>query len=285
MPAQLIDGKSIAAQIRLELRERIEQRLGRGLRPPGLSVVLVGRDPASQVYVRSKRRACEELGIKSVAHDLSAGTPQQQLLGLIDALNGDPTLDGILVQLPLPHHIDPETVIERIHPDKDVDGFHPYNVGRLALRAPIMRPCTPHGVMTLLRHTADPLLGREAVVVGASNIVGRPMALELLLGGCTVTTCHRFTRDLAAHVRRAEILVVAVGKPGLIKGDWIQPGATVIDVGMNRRADGSLVGDVEFAAAAERAAWITPVPGGVGPMTVATLLQNTLYAAEQLHKS
>lgn len=285
MPAQLIDGKSIAAQIRLELRERIEQRLGRGLRPPGLSVVLVGRDPASQVYVRSKRRACEELGIKSVAHDLSAGTPQQQLLGLIDALNGDPTLDGILVQLPLPPHIDPETVIERIHPDKDVDGFHPYNVGRLALRAPIMRPCTPHGVMTLLRHTADPLLGREAVVVGASNIVGRPMALELLLGGCTVTTCHRFTRDLAAHVRRAEILVVAVGKPGLIKGDWIQPGATVIDVGMNRRADGSLVGDVEFAAAAERAAWITPVPGGVGPMTVATLLQNTLYAAEQLHKS
>ncbi|MEJ2644147.1 MAG: bifunctional methylenetetrahydrofolate dehydrogenase/methenyltetrahydrofolate cyclohydrolase FolD, partial [Gammaproteobacteria bacterium] len=257
--------------------------VGAGRRRPGLAVVLVGTDPASQVYVRGKRRDCEDVGILSKAFDLPADISQDGLLELIDRLNDDAELDGILVQLPLPAHIDPETVIERIRPDKDVDGFNPYNVGRLALRLPLLRPCTPFGVMTLLKSVGESFYGREAVVVGASNIVGRPMSLELLLAGCTVTTCHRFTQDLAAHVGRADILVAAVGKPGLIKGDWVKPGATVIDVGMNRLEDGRLVGDVEFAAASERAAWITPVPGGVGPMTRAILMQNTLQAAAQYH--
>ena len=243
-------------------------------------MVLIGDNPASEVYVANKRRACADTGILSRAHDLPETTSQQELLALIDELNADETVDGILVQLPLPPHIDTETVIERIRPDKDVDGFHPYNIGRLAVRLPLLRPCTPRGIMTLLQHTGVDLYGKEAVVVGASNIVGRPMSLELLLGGCTVTTCHRFTRDLAAQIARAEVLVVAVGKPGLVKGEWVRPGAVVIDVGMNRAADGRLIGDVEYAAAAERAAWITPVPGGVGPMTVATLLQNTLQATE-----
>ncbi|MEJ2687146.1 MAG: bifunctional methylenetetrahydrofolate dehydrogenase/methenyltetrahydrofolate cyclohydrolase FolD, partial [Gammaproteobacteria bacterium] len=245
-------------------------------RRPGLAVVLVGTDPASQVYVRGKRRDCEDVGILSKAFDLPADISQDELLDLIDRLNGDNELDGILVQLPLPAHIDPETIIERIRPDKDVDGFNPYNVGRLALRLPLLRPCTPFGVMTLLKSVGESFHGREAVVVGASNIVGRPMSLELLLAGCTVTTCHRFTQDLGAHVGRADILVAAVGKPGLIKGDWVKPGATVIDVGMNRLDDGRLVGDVEFAAASERAAWITPVPGAI-------LMQNTLQAATQYH--
>jgi len=283
MTAQIIDGKANAARIRASLAERVAERVAAGRRPPGLAVILVGSDPASEVYVRSKRRACEDIGIVSKAYDLAAGISQDELLALIDQLNADAAIDGILVQLPLPGHIDPETVIERIRPDKDVDGFNPYNIGRLALRLPLLRSCTPYGIMTLLRTVGETFHGREAVVVGASNVVGRPMSLELLLAGCTVTTCHRFTRDLAAHVGRAEILVAAVGRPGLIKGDWIKPGATVIDVGMNRLEDGRLVGDVEFAAASERAAWITPVPGGVGPMTVATLMQNTLQAAEQYH--
>lgn len=280
MSAQIIDGKSIAAGIRSDLKQRVQQRLAQGLSAPGLAVVLVGDDPASQVYVQAKRRACAEVGILSMAHDLPAATRQEELLALIDALNNDPTVHGILVQLPLPVHIDSETVIERIRPDKDVDGFHPYNVGRLALRLPLLQPCTPRGVMTLLESTGAALRGQHAVVVGASNIVGRPMALELLLAGCTVTICHRFTQDLAAHVARADILVAAVGKPGLIKGAWIKPGAIVIDVGITRDAHGALVGDVEFEQAKQRAAWITPVPGGVGPMTVATLLQNTVYAAD-----
>ena len=283
MSAQLIDGKSIAAQIRQTVKQAVQARLAAGMRPPGLAVIQVGSDPASQVYVASKRKSCQEVGFVSKAYDLPADTRQAQLLALIDELNDDPAIDGILVQLPLPAEIDPETVIERIHPDKDVDGFHPYNIGRLAVRLPLLRSCTPLGIITLLNSTGVELRGKEAVVVGASNIVGRPMSLELLLAGCTVTTCHRFTRDLHAHVARADILVVAVGKPGLVKGEWVKPGAVVIDVGMNRTAQGKLVGDVEFEVARERAAWITPVPGGVGPMTVATLLQNTLYAAEQLH--
>ena len=280
MTANIIDGKAIAAELRHNIRQQVETRVKQGQRAPGLAVILVGQDPASEVYVRNKRRACEETGIASVAHDLPADTSQAALLDLIDRLNTDDSVDGILVQLPLPEHIDAETVIERIHPDKDVDGFHPYNIGRLALRMPVLRPCTPRGIITLLESTGEPLRGRDAVIVGASNIVGRPMGLELLLAGCTVTTCHRFTRDLAAQVRQAEILVVAVGKPGIVKGEWIKPGATVIDVGINRTEDGKLVGDIEFEVAAERAGWITPVPGGVGPMTVATLLQNTLEAAE-----
>ena len=283
MSARIIDGKAIAADIRQQVKQGIDKRLEAGKRPPGLAVILVGSDPASEIYVRNKRRACEESGLLSRSWDLAEDTPQQQLLDLIDTLNDDAEIDGILVQLPLPGHIDPETIIERIHPDKDVDGFHPYNVGRLALRIPQLRPCTPRGIITLLDNTDEPYYGREAVVVGVSNHVGRPMALELLMAGATVTCCHRFTKDLEKHVRSAEILVVAVGKPGLVPGEWVRPGATVIDVGIHR-SDNGLIGDVVFAAAQQRAGWITPVPGGVGPMTVATLLQNTLYAAETLHK-
>ena len=283
MSARIIDGKAIAADIRQQVKQGIDKRLEAGKRPPGLAVILVGSDPASEIYVRNKRRACEESGLLSRSWDLAQDTPQQQLLDLIDTLNDDAEIDGILVQLPLPGHIDPETIVERIHPDKDVDGFHPYNVGRLALRIPQLRPCTPRGIITLLDNTDEPYYGREAVVVGVSNHVGRPMALELLMAGATVTCCHRFTKDLEKHVRSAEILVVAVGKPGLVPGEWVRPGATVIDVGIHR-SDNGLIGDVVFAAAQQRAGWITPVPGGVGPMTVATLLQNTLYAAETLHE-
>jgi methylenetetrahydrofolate dehydrogenase (NADP+)/methenyltetrahydrofolate cyclohydrolase len=276
--AQIIDGKAVAAHIREAVKHHVQQTLAHGERLPGLAVVLVGSDPASQVYVRSKRKACTEVGIRSLAHDLPATTTQQQLLELIDRLNEDPDVDGILVQLPLPEHIDGEAVIERIHPDKDVDGFHPYNIGRLALRMPRLRPCTPRGVMTLLETTGQAVQGLDAVVVGQSHIVGRPMALELLLARATVTVCHSRTRNLALHVERADIVVVAIGRPRFIPGEWIRPGAIVIDVGMNRLADGSLVGDVDFDGACRRAGWITPVPGGVGPMTVATLMQNTLQA-------
>jgi methylenetetrahydrofolate dehydrogenase (NADP+)/methenyltetrahydrofolate cyclohydrolase len=282
MSARIIDGKSIAGNIRQQIRHSIDERLAAGKRQPGLAVILVGNDQASEIYVRNKRRACEDAGVLSRSYDLSEETSQQQLLDLIDALNEDRQIDGILVQLPLPAHINAETVIERIHPDKDVDGFHPYNIGRLALRIPQLRSCTPCGIMTLLDSTDEPYYGREAVVVGASNHVGRPMVLELLLAGATATCCHRFTKDLQAHVGRAEILIVAAGKPGLVPGEWIRPGATVIDVGIHRSEKG-LIGDVAFETARERAAWITPVPGGVGPMTVATLLQNTLHAADSLH--
>lgn len=283
MTATIIDGKKIAARLLSDVAERVAQRRAVGRRAPGLAVIMVGEDPASAVYVRNKRRACEQVGLQSFSHDLPAGTSEQELVELIDRLNAQPDVDGILVQLPVPAHINPQAIIERIHPDKDVDGFHPYNIGRLAVRMPVLRPCTPRGVMTLLESTKQTLRGQNAVVVGASNHVGRPMSLELLLAGCTVTTCHRFTRDLAAHVASADILVVAVGKRGVVRGEWIKPGAIVIDIGMNRQADGTLVGDVEFEAAKEKAGWITPVPGGVGPMTVATLLLNTLEAAEQLH--
>jgi methylenetetrahydrofolate dehydrogenase (NADP+) / methenyltetrahydrofolate cyclohydrolase len=280
MTARLIDGRQVAQQVHEEVRQAVMHHTGQGRRAPGLAVVLVGENPASQVYVRNKRRTCEALGIESRSHDLPADTPQAVLLSLIDELNADPAVDGILVQLPLPRHFDTETVIERIDPAKDVDGFHPYNVGRLAVRLPTLRPCTPYGVMRLLDSTGEVYKGRNAVVVGASNIVGRPMALELMLAGATVTVCHRFTRDTAEHVSRADIVVVAVGRPNLVAGEWIHPGATVIDVGMNRLDDGRLVGDVDFEAAAGRAAWITPVPGGVGPMTVAMLMKNTLQSYE-----
>lgn len=283
MTTQILDGKAIAAALRQDIKQRVAQRVTDGLRPPGLAVVLVGADPASQVYVGSKRKACEEVGFKSLAYDLPEGTSQESLLSLVQTLNADPQVDGILVQLPLPPHIPADFIIEQIHPDKDVDGFHPYNIGRLALRQPVLRSCTPRGVMTLLQHTDVDLRGKDAVVVGASNHVGRPMALELLLAGCTVTTCHRFTQDLESHVHRADIVVVAVGKLGVVNGDWIKDGAVVIDVGIHRSENGKLLGDVDFASASQHASWITPVPGGVGPMTVATLLQNTLDAAERLH--
>jgi len=280
MTAQLIDGKAIAAQARARVREAISRRRAAGLRAPGLAVVLVGADPASQIYVRNKRAACEEVGILARDHDLPATTSEAVLLALIDGLNADPAIDGILVQLPLPGHIDETAVIERISPLKDVDGFHPYTVGRLSQRIPVLRPCTPYGVMLLLKAIGVDPKGRHAVVVGASNHVGRPLALELLLAGATTTVCHRFTPNLREFVEAAEILAVAAGKPGLVPGDWIRPGAVVIDIGINRLPDGRLCGDVGFAAARERAAWITPVPGGVGPMTVATLLNNTLTACE-----
>lgn len=283
MTAKLIDGKAIAAEIKQTIKAATQMRLATGKRIPGLAVVLIGDNPASQVYVGSKRRSCEEVGFKSVSYDLPEDTTQETLLSLIERLNNDDEIDGILVQLPLPAHINADAVIEHIAPHKDVDGFHPYNIGRLAQRHPQLRPCTPKGVITMLQSTGIELKGKEAVVVGASNIVGRPMALELLLAGSTTTICHRMTQDLESHVRRAEVLVVAVGKPDFIPGEWIREGAVVIDVGINRLADGKLTGDVEFAAAFDKASWITPVPGGVGPMTVATLLENTLFAAEHLH--
>ena len=279
MPARIIDGKGVAAALRTALAARVAAFTARQGRAPGLAVLLVGSDAASQVYVRGKRRACEEVGMASFAHDLPADTTQADLLALVERLNADPAVDGILLQLPLPAHIHPDVVLERIDPAKDVDGFHPYNVGRLAQRLPGLRPCTPRGIVRLLEHYEIPIRGQHAVVVGASNIVGRPAALELLLAGATVTICHRFTRDLEAHVRQAELLVVAVGKPGLVPGDWVAPGATVIDVGINRLQDGSLRGDVDFDGASQRAGWITPVPGGVGAMTIAMLLENTLDAA------
>jgi methylenetetrahydrofolate dehydrogenase (NADP+) / methenyltetrahydrofolate cyclohydrolase len=284
MSAEILDGKAIAADLRQQIKARVDERVAAGMRPPGLAVVLVGENPASQVYVRSKRKSCEEVGFHSVSHDLPVTTTQDELLALIDQLNADEAIDGILVQLPLPEQIDEESVIERILPTKDVDGFHPYNVGRLALRMPLLRSCTPKGIMTLLERTGHKLEGLDAVVIGQSNIVGRPMALELLAARCTITVCHSRTKDLAEKARNADILVVAIGRGEFVPGDWIKPGAIVIDVGMNRNAEGKLVGDVDFAAASQRASWITPVPGGVGPMTIVTLLENTLQAAE-LHSA
>ena len=280
MTATIIDGKAIAEKIKNEIKEKIDERLEKALPPPGLAVILVGSDPASEVYVRNKRNACAATGTLSRAHDLPVDITQEALLSLIDELNDDPEIHGILVQSPLPGQIDEEIVIERIHPDKDVDGFHPYNIGRLTVRMPTLRSCTPYGVMKLLENIGSELKGKHAVIVGASNHVGRPMAMELLLAGCTITVCNRFTKDLAKHVADADILAVAVGKPGIVKGEWVKPGSVVIDIGINRTESGKLVGDVDFDSAAERAGWITPVPGGVGPMTVAILLSNTLKAAE-----
>ncbi|EHH1049823.1 bifunctional methylenetetrahydrofolate dehydrogenase/methenyltetrahydrofolate cyclohydrolase FolD [Vibrio parahaemolyticus] len=283
MTAQNIDGTLISQTVRSEVAARVKARVAAGLRAPGLAVVLVGEDPASQVYVGSKRRACEEVGFVSKSFDLPASTSEEELLALIDELNNDNEIDGILVQLPLPAGIDTTQVLERIHPEKDVDGFHPYNVGRLAQRIPKLRSCTPKGIITLLDRYNIELRGKHAVVVGASNIVGRPMTLELLLAGCTTTTCHRFTKDLESHVRQADVVVVAVGKPNFIPGEWIKKGAVVVDVGINRLDSGKLVGDVEYDKARESASFITPVPGGVGPMTVASLIENTMLACEQFH--
>ncbi|KAA8726106.1 MAG: bifunctional methylenetetrahydrofolate dehydrogenase/methenyltetrahydrofolate cyclohydrolase FolD [Ewingella americana] len=283
MSAKIIDGKTIAQQVRSEVAEKVKQRIAAGKRVPGLAVVLVGENPASQIYVANKRRSCEEVGFLSRSYDLPMTTTEGELLKLIDELNNDSDIDGILVQLPLPAGIDNVKVLESIRPDKDVDGFHPYNVGRLCQRAPTLRPCTPRGIVTLLERYGIDTYGLNAVVIGASNIVGRPMSMELLLAGCTTTVTHRFTKNLRHHVEHADLVVVAVGKPGFIPGEWIKPGAIVVDVGINRLEDGKVVGDVEFDAAAERASFITPVPGGVGPMTVATLIQNTLQACEEYH--
>jgi methylenetetrahydrofolate dehydrogenase (NADP+)/methenyltetrahydrofolate cyclohydrolase len=277
--AQIIDGKAIAKALKADVRQATDALVARGGRRPGLAVVMVGDDPASAIYVRNKRLSCEESGIISVAHDLPASTSEAALVALIDQLNADPAIDGILVQSPQPKHINPHAVIERIDPTKDVDGFHPYNVGRLVLRTPLLRPCTPYGVMIMLEKCGIAVRGRDAVIVGQSNIVGRPMALELLMAAATITVCHSATRDLAAEVRRAEVLVVATGKPNLIPGAWVREGAVVIDVGMNRLPDGKLVGDVDYEGARQRAGWITPVPGGVGPMTIATLMRNTLESS------
>ena len=280
MPAQILDGKALAARVTDELRARVAARIGAGRAAPGLAVVLVGEDAASQVYVRNKRRTTDGVGMRSLAFDLPASVSESELLALIGRLNDDPSVNGILVQLPLPAHVSAERVIEAIDPKKDVDGFHPYNIGRLVLRMPTLRPCTPFGCMRLLAATGEDLVGRHAVVIGQSNIVGRPMALELLMARCTVTICHSATRDLPGLVRQADIVVAAIGKANFVQGSWIKDGAMVIDVGINRGADGKLVGDVDFAAARERAGWITPVPGGVGPMTIAMLLANTLQAAQ-----
>lgn len=283
MAAKIIDGKTIAHQVRLEVAEKVAARIAAGKRAPGLAVILVGSNPASQIYVNSKRRACDEVGFISRSYDLPETTTEAELLTLIDTLNQDASIDGILVQLPLPAGIDNVKVLESISPNKDVDGFHPYNIGRLCQRSPRLRPCTPRGILTLLERYHIDTYGLNAVVIGASNIVGRPMSMELLLAGCTTTVTHRFTKNLRQHVENADLLIVAVGKPGFIPGGWIKEGAIVIDVGINRIESGKVVGDVIFNEASERAAFITPVPGGVGPMTVATLIQNTLQACEEYH--
>jgi len=280
MSAQIISGKAIAENMLNSIKSRIDQLVSAGKRAPSLAVILVGADPASSIYVRNKRLACEKVGIHSIAYDLSPDIKEAELFALIQKLNDDDSIDGILVQSPLPSHIDEKLIIEHISASKDVDGFHPYNIGRLAVRQPTLRSCTPFGVIKMLNSANIPLKGLDAVVVGVSNHVGRPMALELLLAGCTVTCCHRHTKDLQGNIARADLVVAAAGKAGLIKGEWIKPGAIVIDIGINRLDDGTICGDVDFEAAKERAGWITPVPGGVGPMTVATLMENTLLAME-----
>ena len=276
MSARIIDGKRIAEEFRKEVRSGTDALERSGQRRPGLAVVMVGDNAASAVYVRNKRRACEETGIASVAHDLPATTSEADLLALIDRLNADPAIDGILVQLPLPAHVASTEVLERIDPSKDVDGFHPYNVGRLAQGTPVMRPCTPYGMILMIEREGIDVRGKNAVIIGRSNIVGRPMALELLMKAATVTICHSQTKDLARQVGEADILVAAMGKPRFVPGSWIRPGAIVLDVGINRLPDGKLVGDVDYEEAAKRADRITPVPGGVGPMTIAALMKNTL---------
>lgn len=280
MTAQILDGKKVAESIHEGFKSTVLKRKQMGLRPPGLAVILVGNNVASQLYVNKKRQACERVGFYSEAYDLPSDTTQEALLTLLDKLNHADTIDGILIQLPLPKHINVAMVLEHIHPSKDVDGFHPYNIGRLAQQNPALRPCTPFGIITLLHHYAIDPKRKDVTIVGASNIVGRPMSLEFLLAGSTTTVCHRFTENLKRHVEQADILVVAVGKHGVVPADWIKPGAIVIDVGQNKLESGQIVGDVDYEAAKERASWITPVPGGVGPMTVTMLLQNTLFAAE-----
>lgn len=285
MTAKIINGKEIAAKFQVELQKKIDERVKQGLRRPELAVILVGADPASEVYVHNKRAACEQSGIVSLDYDLPSTTSQEELLKLIDDLNNNPRIDGILVQLPLPSQINANLILEKIRPDKDIDGFHPYNLGRLAQKRPQLRSCTPYGIMALLEFYGIELSGLDAVIVGASNIVGRPMALELLNAGATVTICHRATKNLSEKVKAADLLVVAIGNTDVIKSEWIKIGAIVIDVGIHRMPNGKLRGDIDFETAKERASWITPVPGGVGPMTVQMLLQNTLLAASELHKS
>lgn len=282
--AKIIDGKAIAEKLLSDIKTKIDARIAAGKRAPCLAVILVGADAASAIYVRNKRKACEKVGIRSIAHELSASLSEAELLALINNLNNDDTVDGILVQSPLPPQINEEHIIERISVDKDVDGFHPFNIGRLAIRQPTLRSCTPFGVIKMLQAANIDLMGLDATIVGVSNHVGRPMALELLLAGCTITSCHRHTKDLAGKVRQADLVVVAAGKAGLVQGDWIKAGAIVVDIGINRLADGSICGDVDFNAAKARASYITPVPGGVGPMTVATLMENTLLALELKEK-
>lgn len=284
MIAKILDGKAMSQQIKQEVAAGVKQRLAQGLRAPGLAVVIVGEDPASKIYVGKKRKSCEELGIKSLAYDFPATTTETELLQLIDKLNANNEIDGILVQLPLPDHINSNHILDRIKPDKDVDGFHPHNLGCLAQDRPILRSCTPKGIMTLLERNIGSLRSLDAVILGASNIVGKPMDLELINARCTTTVCRSTTKDLAGHVKRADLVVAAMGKPNFVKGEWIKEGAIVVDVGINRLPNGKLAGDVDFETAKERASWITPVPGGVGPMTVATLMENTLFAANELHK-
>jgi len=285
MGAQILNGKKVAAIIRAQLAAKIQARLQKGLCRPGLAVIQVGTDPASSIYVKNKRIACEQVGIHSEAYDLPENTKQEELCALINQLNHNKNIHGVLVQLPLPAHIDSHLIIERIDPSKDVDGFHPYNMGRLAQRRPLLRPCTPYGIITLLGHAQINLSGLNAVIVGASNIVGRPMALELLLANSTVTICHQKTQNLAQHIANADLLIVAIGHPGIIRSEWIKPNAIVIDVGINRGENGQLRGDIDFASAKQKASWITPVPGGVGPMTVSMLLHNTFCSAENLQQA
>ena len=280
MKAQIIDGKAIAARIRAGLKTRVAELLAGGIQP-GLAVILAGDDPASQVYVRNKTAACAEIGFRTFDHRLPATVTEPDLLALVGELNHDPAVDGILVQMPLPVGLDGRRVLLAIAPDKDVDGIHPDNLGRLLMGQPRFVACTPLGIIRLLAEANTPLAGADAVVVGRSNMVGKPMAALLMLADATVTICHSRTRDLSERVKRADVVVAAVGRAEMIKGEWIKPGATVIDVGINRRADGKLIGDVEFAAAVERARAITPVPGGVGPMTIAMLLGNTLVSASR----
>lgn len=279
MNAKIIEGKYLAEQKRKKIKQNVIQRLEKGKRVPGLAVIQVGDDPASTIYVKNKRYACEEVGFLSFAYGLKEATTES-LLNLITELNNNPDVDGILVQLPLPNNIDKIKVLEHIDPAKDVDGFHPYNLGRLCQKNPKLRPCTPYGIVAMLESTGVSLVGLNAAVVGASTIVGRPMAMELLLLGCTTTIIHSKTQDLPLHIANADIVIAAVGRENVIKGDWIKRGAIVIDVGINRLSSGKVVGDVEFDTASMRASWITPVPGGVGPMTIATLLSNTLCACE-----
>lgn len=281
MTAHIINGKALAQQIRNEIANKVKVRVENGLSIPGLAVIQVGSDPASKIYVNNKQKACDDVGFASFAYDFPISTTEA-LLALIDELNQRSDVHGILVQLPLPENIDKTKVLERIDPNKDVDGFHPYNIGHLLQRDPLLRPCTPYGVVKMLESTGINLSGLNATVVGASSIVGRPMALELLLLGCTTTITHSRTVDLAKHVSNADIVIAGVGIANYVKGEWIKPGAIVIDVGINRLPDGKLVGDVEFDTAVKRAGWITPVPGGVGPMTVAMLMSNTLQACEKL---
>ncbi|QTS83838.1 bifunctional methylenetetrahydrofolate dehydrogenase/methenyltetrahydrofolate cyclohydrolase FolD [Coxiella endosymbiont of Amblyomma nuttalli] len=284
MTPRILNGHTCANKVKAHVKEAIRLRQEKGLSLPGLSVILVGNNPASEAYIFHKEHACRTVGIRSTVYRMPETVTESDLAVKIDECNADLNTHGILLQLPLPEHINHTNLSERICPKKDVDAFHPYNLGRLIQRRPALRPCTAHGIMTLLKETRETIAGKHAVIVGASNIVGRPMAMELLLAKCTVTICHRFTENLAQHINNADLLIVAIGKPGIIQSKWIKPGTIVVDVGFSRLSPDKIVGDIHFETAKEKASWITPVPGGVGPMTVATLLENTLWAANDLSK-